>query len=100
MSLPVIYTNQQKVVEEGANCKHYFTVVPKDEIKRLYSAGYYKGCDTCNTLLELDNIPVPPDIREIFAQYDKQFKRTGKIYFCNKCSSDLCQQCYQKMYKK
>ena len=54
-------------------------------------------CDTCNTLLELDNIKIPKDHHQMYIRHNILIKKTLAIYCCNECKSDICQECYQKM---
>ena len=92
-----ILTNQQQVAINGAGCSHSFTHIPDDSIKTYYNKGRFKMCDTCNTLLELDNIKIPQDYRTMFTKQGISIMETTKIYSCKECSSDICQECYQKM---
>ena len=92
----VLLTEQQQVAKNGANCPHCFRCV-SNNIKTYYSRGHFKMCDNCNKILEMNNIKIPMDYRKMFAHKGISIIETTEIYSCNKCGSDLCQQCYQKM---
>ena len=61
----VIISTQEQVAEDGKNCPHYFTRIPDNSIETYYSKGRFTMCDTCNTLLELDNMSITtPHVKE------------------------------------
>lgn len=72
-----ILTNQQQVAINGAGCSHSF--IPDDSIKTSYNKGYFKMCDICNILLELDNIKIHKIIVQCLQKKEFQLWKQPKF---------------------